>query len=356
MNTNYNKDFEPMTFLFYNRDLANRFVSDLKLPIQNTDRDYFFQQLRMLDDEYDALTEYNYLCEFISKHYDGDPSKFLKEYYDKRDEIINDVLNYDGYKAFNEMDMNEFAVDRNIYNNVTSNNVYNMSNIGKTFLSIDLTKANFQTLRYVNALPYNCNSYTDFIGKYTALDYIKNSKYTRQVIFGKLNPKRTITVEKWLLSKLYLQLVESQEYKENEFDKYLKLVSASNDELVFEVLYVDDLILDVLYNTIRTILSENEYGIQFKLEMFNLEGLTLQSVKTNFNREIMYKKIDLYRGTEKLMCVPSHYFPLVYSLDKGWPIEEFMYHFTFEGLDCRIMEHFRLVRFKNVNGTVLEVL
>lgn len=331
--------------LLYNRDLANRFVSDLRLPIQNTSEDYFFQQLKMLEKEYSALSEYEYLLSIIERDFDGDPTKFLKEYYDKRDEIINDILGYEGYNKFLTANLDDFEVNRNIYNNVTSNNIYNMNNVGKTFLSIDLSKANFQALKYAQALPHDPETYEKFIGHYTSLDYIQNSKYTRQVIFGKLNPKRQITVEKWLLSKLYLHLVESQEYKENELDKYLKLVSSSNDELVFEVLYPDDLVLDFLYNTTRNVLSGNDLNIQFKVEMFVLEGLTLKSLKTRDNRDMMYKKKNLYTGVEKLMCVPSYYFPLVYAMDCGYPIEEFMFHFTFEGMDCRICEQFELVRY-----------
>ena len=45
------------------------------------------------------------------------------------------------------MDMKQFAFERP---KVSKNNVYNGENIGKNFLSVDLSKANFQALKYVN--------------------------------------------------------------------------------------------------------------------------------------------------------------------------------------------------------------
>ena len=169
---------ETKIFRGYHRDLANRFVSDLNLPIQNTNEEYFFNNLQLLEDKYSAMTKYRELCDLINEKFDGDPNTFLSEYYQIRDNIITDILESDKYKSFNEMDLSDYAVDRALYNNVTSNNIYE-----------------------------------EFIGKYTDIDYIKNSKYTRQVIFGKLNPKRQITIEKYLISLLYKDIINSDEYQ-----------------------------------------------------------------------------------------------------------------------------------------------
>ena len=42
-------------------------------------------------------------------------------------------------------------------------------------------------------------SYEDWVKKFTDLEYIIESKYTRQVVFGKLNPSRQIKVENYMI-------------------------------------------------------------------------------------------------------------------------------------------------------------
>ena len=47
------------------------------------------------------------------------------------------------------MEMNEFSIKDKP--NVSSNNIYNETNVGKFFISIDLKKANFQTLKNIDS-------------------------------------------------------------------------------------------------------------------------------------------------------------------------------------------------------------
>ena len=178
----------------YDSELAKRFVSDFKL-------------LELYEDEYDSETWWNALWTMIDDAYDGSASKFLKDYYDVRDKIITDTMENPAYKAFTQMDMKQYAFERP---KVSKNNVYNGENIGKKFLSVDLSKANFQALRYVNPdIVLGAETYKDFISKFTNLDYVAMSKYSRQVIFGKLNVDRQITVEKYLINKIYYRLIRS---------------------------------------------------------------------------------------------------------------------------------------------------
>ena len=177
-----------------NRELQKRFVSDYKLPIPLINEEYFQYYLKLYESDYGALTKYNDLLENIRVHYGNDPARFLEEYYDIRENIIQSVLSSPAFLKFNNMDMNVYAIkDRP---NVTSNNIYNQNNAGKFFISVDIKKANFQTLKNIDKkIVLDADTYEDFIfiGKFTDSDYIKASKYTREVIFGKLNPKRHIT-------------------------------------------------------------------------------------------------------------------------------------------------------------------
>ena len=326
--------------LIYNKDLANRFVSDYKLPIQLTDEKYFFYFLDLYEKEFKSLTKYANLCNLIKNRFNNNPNLFLDEYYKVRDTIIKTVENSEAYHKFNTMDMSCFAIKNK--KNITSNNIYNEQNVGKLFVSFDLKKANFQALKYVNPeIVMNTVTYEDFIRKFTGLDYIAGSKYCRQVIWGKLNPKRHITVEKYIIDKIYEELANIY--------KLENCVSMSNDELVF---YIGDTYMKtdmdvfsekVRYETIRQLIKSS-LGFELNVEVFELHKLQLSCDK--FQRSpYYYKEYKFAKENEpkgKLMCVPMNYFAIVYKLFNHFPLQEEDYHFDYEGLDCRYCEDFKL--------------
>lgn len=174
------------------KHLRTRFVSDTDIPIQVVQSPYFEDRLELLEEEYGTKTSYNNLLELINSRFDGNSNKFLEHYHQVRDTIITTILNSEAYKEFSNgkfvQNLSPICSNRNLYTNEQD---------GCMFISYDMKKANFQTLRYANpAIVYDADTYEDFIGVFTDLDYIKESKYTRQVIFGKLNPKRTMNLEK----------------------------------------------------------------------------------------------------------------------------------------------------------------
>lgn len=300
--------------IIFNRDLANRFVSDYKFPIPITsDKDLFFYYLSLFEEKYGTMTKYLELISLINDNFEGNPNKFLEEYYNVRENIIQSMLRNPFFINFNEkMDMNVFAI-KDKPNNISSSNIYNCDNINKTFISIDLKKANFQSLRSVNPnIVLNALTYEDFIGLFTNLDYIKDSKYTRQVIFGKLNPKRHITVEKYLINEIrkYLDACFVNKYN-------LKLVSMSNDELVYEIC-VDNFERTFLYNAhIDNMIKEDIkeiLNLDVSATIFSLIGYKLLSKSNDkVNKTFFVKKIH-YTFEDKLVCVPQPFFPIVFRL------------------------------------------
>lgn len=319
-----------MSERIYNKDLVNRFVSDYKLPVPITFvEEYFFYYLNLYEGEYGALTKYNRLCDLIREKYSGKPELFLEDYYNVRENIIQTTLNNEAYKSFNTMDMSVFAIKDKP--NITSNNVYNCENVGKSFLSVDLKKANFQALKYYDPnIVLNAETYEEFIGKFTNLDYVKESKYTRQVIWGKMNPKRHITVEKYLISKVYELLDKTYHFK---------AVSLCNDEIVYDVTDVD-------FNDLRLEIKElvkNELKLDVSVEFYKLKGYQLlfsksKSVsKTFFFRESYFDKKE-----NRLISVPLPFYPIIYSLFKGRELTEIDYHFNYEGMDAILNEKFEL--------------
>jgi hypothetical protein len=323
--------------MIYSKELANRFVNDYRLPIQLTDEKYFFYYLDLYEKDFESRTKYNRLCQVITEHYDGSPNKFLDTYYKVRDNIIKTVENSDSYKRFNVMDMSRFSIKEK--NNITTNNVYKETNVGRVFLSLDLKKANFQALKYVDPeIVLNANTYEEFIKKFTDLDYIVESKYSRQVIFGKLNPKRHITVEKYLINEIYKRF-------KNVLDVPYECVSISNDEIVFDLGILTDMRIDEIYissdnaNKFKDFIK-NGMGIELNVEMYVLHKV--QFCCDKFKRSSYYYKeyLNCDKPKGKLMCVPMNYFAIVYKLFNKLPLQEEDFHFDYEGLDCRYCENF----------------
>lgn len=317
------------------RELQKRFVSDYKLPIPLINEEYFQYYLKLYESDYGALTKYNGLLENIRVHYDNSPVRFLEEYYDIRENIIQTVLSNPAFLKFNNMDMNAYAVkDRP---NVSSNNIYNQNNAGKFFISVDIKKANFQTLKNIDKnIVLGADTYEDFIGKFTDSDYIKASKYTREVIFGKLNPKRHITAEKYFITKIYQDIIRQYSGLKD------KTVSLATDEMVF----LED--SNFYQNTEKAIaFKENvmriakENGFDVHVEFFFLQGYNLVFKESRSVRKTFYHKDHvLGDGNFKLIAAPLPYHAMIYKLFKGLPLEEIDYHFDYEGMDARFCEEF----------------
>lgn len=321
--------------MLYNRELAKRFISDYKFQIPLINEKYFFYHLALYQEDYNSLEYYFELLDMIGKKYGGNCNKFLEDYYNVRDKIITTIVESEAFQKFNTMDMNVFTIkDRP---NITSNNIYNNDNIGKFFISIDLKKANFQTLRNIDKdIVFGADTYEEFIGKFTDLDYIKESKYARQLIFGKCNPKRHITAEKYFIIQIYKKVIEQFPYLSD------KCVSLSNDEMIFKVdflRYNDKLTCFSLKKDIQTIAKE--IGFDVHVEFFHLKGYNLVFKESRSIRKTFFMK-DYFctDGKFKMIGVPLQYHSIAYKLYKGKELSEIDYHFDYEGMDARFCEEF----------------
>lgn len=330
--------------MLYNRELAKRFVSDYKLPIPIIKDEYFFYYLNLYEKEYGSLTKYKNLIELIETKYDGDCNKFLKEYYDARENIIQFVLANPAFEKFNKMDMSVYSIKDKP--NITSNNIYNQENIGSFFISIDLKKANFQTLRNIDKdIVFGAETYEEFIGKFIDSDYIKKSKYSREVIFGKMNPKRHITAEKYFITKIYHAIIEKFPNLDG------KAVSLSNDEIIFKdefLLYNDKWKCYAMRKEIDAICAE--IGFEVHVEFYHLKGYNLVFKDSRAVRKTFYFKDYIFTDAKfKLISAPLPYHALIYKLYKGLETEEIDYHFDYEGMDARFYEEFDVEEIKGNN-------
>ena len=317
--------------MLYNRELAKRFISDYKLPIPLINEEYFFYHLNLYQKDYGSLDKYNQLLDIINKKYDGDYNKFLEDYYNVRDKIITNVIENEAFQKFNTMDMSAFSFKERL--NITSNNIYNQDNIGCFFISIDLKKANFQTLKNIDKdIVFGADTYEDFIGKFTDSEYITNSKYFRNVVFGMMNPKRHSTAEKYFITQIYKKVIEEFPYLAD------KCVSLSNDEVIFKVKFLK-LMCFALRRDIKKIAKA--IGFDVHVEFFHLKGYNLVFKESRSVRKTFFMK-DYFctDGKFKLIGVPLQYHSICYKLYKGEDLSEIDYHFDYEGMDARFCEEF----------------
>lgn len=307
--------------LIENLSLKKRFASDMNLPIGVFDEPYFSYFLNLYEDSFQSLTKWKNLSNLIETTFNNNAQLFLDEYYQVRDKMINDILNSDSYKEFNNMDMSIF----NLKNyNFPSSNIYNENNVNKKFISIDLKKANFQALRLVNVI--NDDTYDKYVSRYTNIQYIKDSKYTRQVVFGKLNPKRQISVEKYIVSLIHTTLSKLEWFN----SIISKVESFASDEVVYSVNpNVDDYTVNYVINNLSSYIK-NELGYFTDVEFFKL---TNKSFFTHNNNKITaYIKSFLnIEKKDEILTVPMFYYAQIYKLLNNLPIEDNDLMFVMEG-------------------------
>jgi hypothetical protein len=299
------------------KHLRARFVSDFNLPIQVIVSPYFEDRLILLEKDYGALTAYNGLLSLIDSKFDGDSNKFLEYYHQVRDKIIVTVTNSDAYKDFisNDKFIKHFTPicgNRNLYTNEQD---------GCMFISYDMKQANFQTLRYANpCIVCSAETYEEFIGLFTHLDYIKKSKYTRQVIFGKMNPKRTMNLEKWITNEFA---------KTIEISDKCELFSLNADEIILKWNGSED-----EFDKFEVKSSINFNGVEFKGSKFKLHARQFK-LATSDSILTVYEKEDYLNGHRRILKdVPATYMPQVYKLLSGMEIKPSDLKFYFEHQIC----------------------
>lgn len=265
-----------------------RFCRDCNIPLRLFQEPYFSDRLKLYDRFYDTLSKWDLFVRELEKyHCEQD---YFDEYNRVKDTAIVDIKNMDGYQRFNNEDMNKFCVQNT---NLPSKDIFKPSNAGKTFISIDMRKANFSALQHYDYTIFaSASTWEDFIGLYTDNMHIINSKYIRQVILGNCNPKRHTTYEKYLMDMI---LTGIEKY--NLIDK---VVFFSNDEIVFEMDMAEE--KETLLYMCKCLKEdiEEDFMIPVRVELFTLhkingtDGYYKEIFEENEEENIEFKCLDNY--------------------------------------------------------------
>ena len=267
--------------------LKERFCKDCNIPLRLYKEPYFTERLQLYDSYYNTLDKWNIFVRELEKY--KCEQDYLEEYNRVKNAAINDIKISDGYKRFNEEDMNKYTVK---YKDLPSKDIYKPSNVGKLFISIDMRKANFSALKFYNRSIFdNADTWEEFVGRYTENKHIVNSKYIRQVILGNCNPKRQVTYEKYLMGLVLEVLIDELGYSASDIEFF------SNDEIVIDVRKYEDCIRK------RELIEwqiKGYFNIPFRIELFYLRKITgtngyyKEIVKNIIEREYEFKCLNNY--------------------------------------------------------------
>ena len=294
--------------------LNQRFAKDFNLPISIFDEEMFEYYHELYKDIWPE-EEWTALNKEIMQDYNGNFEAWLQHYAEVRDKIITTILESPTYNNFNNCNMSVYELPKEVKAlSIPDRTSYTQEYEGHRYLSIDLKKANFQALVYADVL--DDKSYEDLISKFDNSFYFKKSKYTRQVIFGKLNPKRTTTVEKFIMANIfkYLSLQSRYDTVIASNKGICKPFSFKTDEFIWEV--TGD-ITEADLEKLTHVLQES-FGYSVRCEYYKIEKLPIFN---NNNVSIpAFVRTNLITGEQVLKSVSSVYYAQVYKLWKGIPI------------------------------------
>lgn len=247
---------------------------------------------------------------------------------DVMDNMVQQVLDSKGYQeGFNNVNLQEeFPLEQM---NIPNGDIYSKPNIGKTYISLDLTEAAFSAFKTWDAhsnlkneiLEPQYTTYRDWVSHTVTIklkpeddvkrrmmtsmvirdiltDYVCDSKQIRQVIFGKTNPKRIQHIEKWLTQNLAKYIHEGVGQMPVRFN---------NDEIIYE--YTPEL-EKFLANDLginQAVENDAWHVTKFYLEAWKMQQFVILKNKASlFSGPTVFVKVR--DGKEpSFKCLPSRF-------------------------------------------------
>lgn len=292
--------------------LRERFCKDCNIPLKLYQSPYFEERLELYDPFYGTVKKWDIFLKEIEKY--KNEQDYFEDYNRIKEAAITSIKNTVAYQKFLSEDITDKFFIKNL--DFPSQDIFKASNDSKTFISIDMRKANFSALRYYYPEMFvgksgTAKSWEEFIGMFTDNEHIINSKYIRQVILGNCNPKRQVAIEKYIMRNILsyvLNLIEPEIKKES-------VVFFSNDEIV----------LDVTENGysgyVKTVIFNGLSQFSDPFPLFKIESFILHSIP---GTDGYYKEIHSENGeiTYKFKCLNSYMLPFVIRKFRGEEVKE----------------------------------
>lgn len=198
--------------------LRKRFVKDYRLPITLL-RDPYFEYFIDLYTHVNAREKYDEFVDLVERL--GGEEQFFAESKRIIQEMIERVKSTMAYEDFSNFNMEVYKTHNSFGK---SSPIFHAENDGRWFTSIDLVKANWQSLSYYDSmLVSGKDSYEEWASMFTDEPYYLESKQIRQVVFGNLNPKRQQKLQRFIIDYVWDCL---RTYADAE------IIGATSDELI----------------------------------------------------------------------------------------------------------------------------
>jgi len=169
---------------------------------------------------------------------------------------------------------------------------------GKKLISIDLIKANYQSMRHLNPkFVLDTQNYQELITKFTQEKCMIECRMLRQLIFGFLKPEVQVAVQKTIIGTVIDQIIKECG------DETLLIEQLTNDEVVFSINSNEKDYTKIL-NKINDMITKLPY--QLRLTEFSVE-----KIKNSFNEPWFIKKFNDDRY--KIVGVHVRYLFQVYN-------------------------------------------
>jgi len=219
---------------------------DLNVPVMEH-FDYYIDQLSK-SQKYKDIKYFLSLYRNMELDID-DVNKFRKN---KSDEIIAFIKSTNSYI--------EMCYDKNLIDYPTVKNIEYLE--GVKYLSIDLRNANWASLKHYDPPHINelGKDYLDFLDKFNLPKVFIFSKYLRQFIFGNVDPRRIIKVQRNLIQNVVRQ-----------YQNFLQLEGVRNDEAIFSFKKFDD--ISTIYKEIDSQKYKTKIFSINKVENFRIDNI-----------------------------------------------------------------------------------
>lgn len=312
--------------MFITSELRKRFAKDYKVQIKLYSDPYFTQRLILYDKIFPIRDKYE-LFQNELKNYNTEQDYFA--YYIKvKESVMEDINSNPVFQEFNNMDMSAYTIPVE-FKRLPHKDIYRHSNLGKRFISVDMKKANFSALRHYNPEIFsNKTTWEDYMRKFTDSEYIINSKYIREVIFGKCNPGRQVAYEKYLMGTLLTDILT------NDVMHNFPIVFFSNDEIIFDITNcnIENEVVDLINQSIIKL------NLNCRIEVFTLKEI----IDLNKNhilgyiRDFTTSESDDFIKNIDFKKVTHLYMPLIIRHLLDMPYEENDFVFELENKICSI--------------------
>lgn len=230
-----------------------------------------------------------------------------------RTEIIKYIKENPEYVAFCELptsDLNQRAP----IEIRTKNSIYQQNHTNKHFISVDIKSANYTFLKSV--CPSITKSWKELVGTFVDSEFIAESKYIREIVFGELGNKKLLS-NILLLIKRVFDLVESDDVLRSALVKTV----CTTDEIIYEV--SDN--YDIAYFNSKIHEIDPDQSV-YRVEKFKLVQLTPYpyfvkeiDMPTGINK-IQFKSIN---KNHIMQCIKHYEGRPVNTADKKFMCEEF---------------------------------